>query len=54
MKKRETTRTVRLKNTFIRCFKNASKIPLNFREGVDAMCIVTQIFAAAILGVWLI
>ena len=35
--------------TALHCFKNAFKIPLNFREGADAMCIVTQIFATAIL-----
>ena len=33
----------------VHCFKNASKIPLKFREGADAMCIVTQIFATASL-----
>ena len=31
------------------CLKNASQIPLNFREGADAMCVVTQIFATASL-----
>ena len=33
----------------LHCFKNASKIPLKFREGADAMCIVTQIFDTASL-----
>ena len=38
------TGTYRVK-TVIHCFKNASKISLEFREGTDAMCLVTHIFA---------
>ena len=33
----------------LHCYKNASKIPLKFREGADAMCIGSHNFATASL-----
>ena len=40
--------TTEIRPGSVHCFKNASKIPLNFR-GRAAMCLITQIFATAIL-----